>query len=38
MAYVPCVGDTNVTGYVARVWPSSVGGGLLLADQVQGGT
>jgi hypothetical protein len=38
MAYVPCVGDANVTGYITFVWTGSVVGGLLLADQIQGET
>jgi hypothetical protein len=36
MAYVPCIGDTGVTGSIVMVFPQ--GGGLLCADQVQGET
>jgi hypothetical protein len=36
MAYVPQVGDTNVTGTVGWVWQT--GGGIVYADQIQGET
>jgi hypothetical protein len=36
MAYVPCIGDTGVTGVVG--WVFLQGGGIVYADQIQGET